>query len=224
MRHSAVVPSRVLVAGVVVSDTGFAREWGKNPAKAYFATVTAELDRAGPNVNLWDTPMPPPIVNALMADTRLSPVLRMAGIPFQLQAPSSEPLLVDDTGHLRPVAARGLVAQRADVKEPTPSATCCCTAPSRSTVPLAPTQTEVATADWFVKAAYFSNRENQVPSNSWTPTATSRRCRRPTWPAGAGHHVLRPVAAGSPPRSSGYAPPIPRRTCACENLEIGLPR
>ena len=56
----AVVPVACLVVGVVVSDAGFARGWGNNPAKAYFATVAAELDRGGQEgKSLWNTPCRP---------------------------------------------------------------------------------------------------------------------------------------------------------------------
>ncbi|HET6988820.1 MAG TPA: hypothetical protein VFI00_19490 [Kribbella sp.] len=217
-----VVPVACLVVGVVVSDTGFAREWGKNPAKAYFATVTAELDRAGPNVNLWDTPMPSSIATALMADRRLSPVLRLTGIPFQLQAPTSAPLLVDDTGHLRPsqlaVWSRG---------EPASRANSFCNLLVRGTdpltVPLVSTQPEVATADWFVKAAYFSNRENTVAIELLDADGNVAAMPAADWPAGAGNMYFGPsrriTATQVRLRSSD-----PATNLCVENLEIGIPR
>ncbi len=217
----AVVPVACLVVGVVVSDAGFAREWGNNPAKAYFATVTAELDRAGPNVNLWDTPMPPSIATALMADIRLSPVLRMARIPFQLQAPTSEPLLVDDTGHLRrsqlAVWSRGA---------PTSQANSFCNLLVRGTdpvtVPLVPTQPGVATAAWFVKAAYFSNRENTVAIELLDADGNVAALPAADWPAGAGNMYFGPspriTATQLRLRSSD-----PATNLCVENLEIGLP-
>jgi len=211
-----------LIAGVVVSDTGFAATWGRNPAKAYFATVTAELDRAGPNVNLWDTAMPPPIVNALMSDIRLSPVLRTARIPFQLQSPSSEPLRVDETGHLRqsPLAvwSRG---------EPTTRENSFCNlllhGTEPITVPLKPTQNEIATADWFVKAAYFSDRENQVSVELLDADGNVAALPPADWPAGVGSmyfgrsHRIRATEVRL--RSSD-----PATNLCVENLEIGLPR
>ncbi len=41
-------------AGIVVSDANFAKVWADNPSRPYFDNVTAELDKAGPAVNLWD--------------------------------------------------------------------------------------------------------------------------------------------------------------------------
>ncbi|WP_433168599.1 hypothetical protein [Kribbella sp. CA-247076] len=212
-----------LVAATVVSDAGFAREWAKNPAKAYFANVTAGLDEAGPTVNLWDTRMPPPIATALMDDPRLSPVLRTARIPFRLQEPGSEPLLVDDSGKLRPaqfaVWSRGEPASRSNAfcnlllhgTEPL-------------TVPLVPTQLGSATAEWFVKAAYFSNRENDVSVELVDADGTvaglpaSRE-----WPAGVGSMYLGPsqrmTATAVRLRSSD-----PATNLCVENLEIGSPQ
>lgn len=218
----AVVPVALMIAGVVVSDVGFARAWGRNPAKQYFATVRAELDRAGPNVNLWDTSMPVPIVNALTADTRLSPVLRMARIPFQLQSPSSQPLLVDDTGHLRPselaVWSRG---------EPTSQANSFCNllvhGTEALTIPLKSTQEELATANWFVKAAYFSNRENRVSVELVDGEGNVSALPVADWPAGVGSMYFGPSrrirATEIRLRSTD-----PATNLCVDNLEIGLPR
>ena len=210
-----------LVAAVVVSDAGFAREWANNPAKAYFANVTAELDRAGPNVNLWDTDMPQPIATALMTDTRLSPVLRMAGIPFQLQAPGSEPLRVDETGKLRPaplaVWSRGEPASRSN-----PFCNLLLRGTEPLTVPLKSTQPEFAAAEWFVKAAYFSNRENQVTIELVDADGNVTALPSAKWPAGVGTTYLGPsrriTATEVRLRSSD-----PATNICVENLEIGLP-
>jgi len=218
----AVVPVALLIAGVVVSDVGFAKVWGRNPAKEYFATVRAELDRAGPTVNLWDTPMPQPIGTALMTDARLSPVLRMARIPFQLQSPSSQPLLVDDTGHLRQsqlaVWARDEPASRTNSfcnllvhgTEPL-------------TVPLTPTQRRFATATWFVKVAYFSNRENQVSVELVDSAGNVSALPAANWPAGVGSMYFGPSqrirATEIRLRSTD-----PATNLCVANLEIGIPR
>lgn len=211
-----------LLVGVVVSDVGFAGPWGRNPAKDYFATVTAELDRTGPNVNLWDTSMPQPMGTALMSDPRLSPVLRMAGEQFRLQAAGSEPLLVDDTGHIRPaqfpVWSRG---------EPPTRGNSFCNLLVHGTEPLTirltPTQNEIATAEWFVKAGYFSNRENQVSVELLDADGNVAALPAAGWPAGVGSMYLGPShrirATEVRLRSSD-----PATNLCVENLEIGLPR
>jgi len=217
-----VVPVACLVVGVVVSDAGFAREWGKNPAKGYFATVTTELDRAGPNVNLWDTNLPPTIGTALMSDPRLSPVLRMAGIPFQLQSPSSEPLIVDDTGHLRP-SQLAVWSRSEPAKEPDSFCNHLMHGTETLSIPLAPTQNEVATADWFVKAAYFSNRENSVSIELVDGDGNIAALPSAKWPAGLGNMYFGPSrrikATEVRLRSSD-----PATNLCVQNLEIGLPR
>ncbi|MEU4293657.1 hypothetical protein AB0E63_36010 [Kribbella sp. NPDC026596] len=217
-----VVPVACLVVGVVVSDAGFAREWGKNPAKGYFATVTTELDRAGPNVNLWDTNLPPTIGTALMSDPRLSPVLRMAGIPFQLQSPSSEPLIVDDTGHLRP-SQLAVWSRSEPAKEPDSFCNHLMHGTETLSIPLAPTQNEVATADWFVKAAYFSNRENSVSIELVDGDGNVAALPSAKWPAGLGNMYFGPSrrikATEVRLRSSD-----PATNLCVQNLEIGLPR
>ena len=222
VRTFAVVPIAILVAGVVVSDTGFAEEWGKNPAKAYFATVNAELDRAGPSVNLWDAPMPSTIASALMADTRLSPVLRMAGIRFQLQSPSSEPLIVDDTGHLRP-SQFAVWSRSKPVKEPNSFCNHLLHGTETLTIPLAPTRNKVATAVWFAEAAYFSDRENQVTVELLDAHGTVATLPGARWPAGLGNMYFGPSdrikATKVRLRSSD-----PATNLCVQNLDIGLPR
>jgi hypothetical protein len=208
--------------GIVVSDAGFAGPWAKNPAKAYFATVAAEFDRAGPNVNLWDTSMPQPIVNGLTADLRLSPVLRVAGIPFQLQSPASEPLMVDETGHLRP--ARLAVWSRGEPpSRDNPFCNLLLHGTEPLTIPLRPTQPEVAIADWFVKAAYFSNRENDVTLELIDADGNVAALPAARWPAGLGNMYFGPSKRIRTTevrlRSSD-----PGTNLCLENLEIGLPQ
>jgi hypothetical protein len=211
-----------LVAAAVVSDAGFAKEWANNPAKAYFANVTAELDRAGPNVNLWDTSMPQPIATALMTDTRLSSVLRTAGIPFRLQAPGSEPLLLDETGKLRPaqfaVWSRGEPASKSN-----PFCNLLLRGTEPVTVPLKSTQPELATASWFIKAGYWANQENDVSIELVDADGNVAAMPAATWPAGVGTMYFGPsgriTATGLRLRSSD-----PATNLCVETLEIGLPR
>ncbi|MFI7060991.1 hypothetical protein ACIBL3_08430 [Kribbella sp. NPDC050124] len=217
-----VVALGALLAGVVVSDAGFARTWATNPAKPYFANVTADLDRAGPNVNLWDTALPPSIGTALMQDSRLSQVLRMARIPFRSQQPGSEPLLVDETGKVRPaqfaVWSRGEPASRSN-----PFCNLLLHGTEPLTIALAPTWNEVATANWFVKAAYFSNRENDVSIELVDAAGAVASLPAARWPAGVGTMYFGPsrriAAMEVRLRSSD-----PATNLCVENLEIGLPR
>ncbi|WUJ75517.1 DUF2029 domain-containing protein [Kribbella soli] len=220
-----VVPAVVLagaLAGVVVSDAGFAGEWGKNPAKAYFATVDAELDRTGPNVNLWDTTMPPPMGSALMSDRRLSPVLRMAGRRFQLQEPGSEPLLVDDSGHIRP-AQFAVWSRDKPAAQPNNFCSLLLHGAGPLVIPLVPTQDEVATSEWFVRAAYFSNRENQVSVELVDDAGRVAALPAKNWPGGVGTMYFGPSerirATQLRLRSTD-----PATNLCVANLQVGLPR
>ena len=144
-------------AGIVVSDVGFAKLWGKNAARPYFENVRADLEEAGPTVNLWDVNLPPGVTTGLAADSRLSPVLRTAGIPFLLQGPGSDPLLVDESGRLRP--AELSVWSRA-----TPPANCGMTMRGAATVvlPLKSTLPTVSDARWFARIGYLSSTESRL--------------------------------------------------------------
>ena len=144
-------------AGVVVSDVGFAKLWGKNAARPYFENVRADLAEAGPTVNLWDVMMPSGVTTGLAADSRLSPVLRMAGIPFLLQGAGSDPLIVDESGRLRP-------AQLSIWSRATPPASCGMTLHGAQTVtlPLKSTLPEFSDARWYARIGYLSSTESRL--------------------------------------------------------------
>ncbi|MFC6155608.1 hypothetical protein [Kribbella jiaozuonensis] len=221
----AFVPMLLLVgfaAGVIVSDAGFAQQWGNNPAKAYFATVDAELDRTGTNVNLWDTAMPQPIGTALMSDRRLSPVLQMAGRQFRVQEPGSEPLIVDDTGHIRP-ASFAVWSRNAAPAVPNAFCNFLLRGTEPLTIQLSPTQNEVAVAEWFVKAAYFSNRENEVSVELLDADGAVTALPARNWPAGATTMYLGPSqrirATELRLRSAD-----PASNLCVTDLQIGLPQ
>jgi hypothetical protein len=145
------------VAGIVVSDVGFAKLWGKNPASEYFANLTADLEKAGPSVNLWDTQLPPGITTALSPDSRVSPVLRMAGIPFQLQGPGSDPLKVDTDGHVRPAELKVWTRWNAP-----PACGLAMHGVQTITLPLKPLLDEYPEANWFIKVGYAAPTEPRM--------------------------------------------------------------
>jgi hypothetical protein len=142
-------------AGIVVSDVGFAQLWGRNPSRAYFDNLTADLENAGPSVNLWDVSMPSTVSTILSEDRRLSPVLRTAGIPFRLQGPGGIPYTVSETGHLQPATL--VVWAKADLPGD-------CLVTLHGTTPLErPLQTILdGEGRWFAKLAYASGSEVRV--------------------------------------------------------------
>ncbi|NEA32997.1 hypothetical protein [Streptomyces sp. SID13031] len=144
-------------AGVVVSDAGFAQSWGKNPARPYFGNVTAELDKAGPAVNLWDVSMPTTISGLLSADNRLSPVLRTAGVPFRLQGPGPDISIVTELGEVRPSTLKVWATSHTpggcatELKGTTPV-----------TLPLKKPGLDYGPTRWFAKLSYITNQEVRV--------------------------------------------------------------
>ncbi|GAA1612812.1 hypothetical protein GCM10009789_78830 [Kribbella sancticallisti] len=168
------------IVGIVVSDVGFAKLWGKNPAGPYFATVTGELEAAGPTVNLWDVTMPGQISTTLATDNRLSPVLRMAGIPFELQGPGSAPRFVDDSGRLRP-------AELVTWSTATPPPNCGLTlrGVASATLPLKSSLSDEAR--WFAKIGYVSSTETRLRVELVDADGRSAPMPEPAaaWPAAA---------------------------------------
>lgn len=211
------------MAGVVVSDTGFAKYWGNNPSRPYFDTVTTELDRAGPSVNLWDTRMPGNVSSILAEHSQLSSVLRVAGIPFRLQGPGSEPYIVDDTGRLRPatlpVWARAVLPRENDSF---------CNLPMRGatsvTMPLRSTQPELPESHWFAKLGYFADRE--FPLRVELLDASGRAVRMPEpppWPTGVGTMYYGP-SERLLASSVRLTTTDPATNLCVVDVEIGLPQ
>jgi hypothetical protein len=207
-------------AGVVVTDVGFAKLWGKNPAGPYFANLTADLEKAGPSVNLWDVQLPSTITSALAADSRVSPVLRMAGIPFQLQGPGSDPLIVDNDGNLRP--AEFAVWSRATVA---PNCGLVLRGDNPLTLSLKAVLPELSEANWFLKIGYLSGTEPQLKAELLD--ATGRVVALPVpaakWPANVGTMYFGPSdrirATAVRLRSTD-----PSATVCLGNVDVGLPK
>jgi hypothetical protein len=212
-------------AGIVVSDARFATVWADNPSRPYFDHVTADLKQAGPAVNLWDTPMPPEVVTILSAERRLSPVLRMVGVPFRLQGPGSDPYLVDATGRLKP--SHLAVWSRADIPKPTEKLICNAiplTGTRPVTRPLRPTQQQLIEAEWFVKVGYFADAESRLRIELLDAAGRTVALPEPAeaWPAG-----LAAMYFGPSPRIRATAIRVrstdPKANVCLTALEIGLP-
>jgi hypothetical protein len=210
------------MAGIVVSDARFATVWADNPSRPYFDNVTADLNKAGPAINLWDAPMPAQIVTVLSPDRRLSPVLRMVGVPFRLQASGSDPYLVDDTGRLKP--SHLAVWSRAGAPKTNPICDMPMSGAASLTFPLRPTQSELIEAEWFVKVGYFSERESRLRVELLDDAGRSVALPEPAdaWPAGAAAMYF-----GPSPRilatSIRLRTTDPKTFLCITDLEIGLP-
>lgn len=209
----------------VVSLAAFAQSWDDNPARPYFATLRAELENAGPSVNLWDTRLPNSLAGALSADPRVSPVLRTAGIPFQLQASSSEPRMVDDTGRILPAH---LSAWATAVIPPKPKGQICSVllqGAGTMTLPLKATTAERPEAGWFVKVGHLSTREHTVAVDliGTDGRAVALPAALAPWPAGLANSYLGPAPA-TDLAAVRFRTTDPESNLCIGNVEIGLPQ
>jgi hypothetical protein len=210
-------------AGVVVSDANFAKAWDDNPSRPYFDNVTAELDKAGPSVNLWDSPMPADVVTLLSPDRRLSPVLRMLGVPFRLQGPGSDPYFVDETGHLKP--SHLAVWSRAGAPKKNPICDMPMSGAASLTFPLRPTQSELIEAEWFVKAGYFADHESRLLIELLDASGRTVALPEPaaSWPASNGSSMYFGPSARILATSIRLTTTDPKTNLCITDLEIGLP-
>jgi hypothetical protein len=213
--------------GVVVSDAAFARLWDQNPSRPYFDTIAADLDKAGPSVNLWDTMMPIGVTNGLSDDPRLSPVLKMAGIPFQLQASSTAPYIIDADGRLR--TADLAVWSRA-VLPPKQKDPICGDGPilhgaTTLTMQLKTTLPTVGAANWYVKIGYLSNVESRLQIELLDAGGTAVAMPEPSsaWPASVGSMYYGP----SPRTKAAFIrlrTTDPSTNLCVAGIDVGLPK
>jgi hypothetical protein len=90
--------------GAGISVTSFDRQWAANPTHRYVRTLTAAIDAAGPSLNLYDTTVSQRVLPTFFGPHwHFSDFLPLTGRKPLLDAPGTEPLLVDDDG--RPVPA-----------------------------------------------------------------------------------------------------------------------
>ena len=160
--------------------------------------------------------MPPAITSALAADQRLSPVLRMAGIPFQLQAAGTTPYIIDDDGRLR--TADLSVWSRAVLPPKPQKDPICGDGPilhgaTTLTMPLKTTLPTVGAANWYAKIGYLSNVETRLQLELLDHSGNAVAMPEPSgaWPASVGSMYF-----GPSPRTEaafiGCGRPIHRRT------------
>ena len=101
-------PRRVMLTAAVVlvavmslvSSVRFSTRWAANPADQYVAALKSAVRTAGPNVNVYDTPVPADLISVVEPHHHVSDVLRLAGVSARIDDPRSEPLVVTPSGHL----------------------------------------------------------------------------------------------------------------------------
>ncbi|HEX8305902.1 MAG TPA: hypothetical protein VF612_13565 [Jatrophihabitans sp.] len=94
-----------------VSDATFTHRWAQNPSEAYVDTLTSSVRAAGPEVNLWDSRVPPAVLVFYAGQNHISDLLRLARVPARFQDSASKPLLVTDDGGLAPAALLPVATQ-----------------------------------------------------------------------------------------------------------------
>lgn len=166
-----------------VSLAGFAHLWSRNPAGEYVTTLQGQL--AGRRqANLWDTVMPADIVPVINTHRDVAGLVRLMHTDAQIQAPISEPSMVDGQGSLRPATfqswARGTVPKN-----------CGFLLKGVGSVRI-PLSTKVPKGDWFVRIAYLSSPASRVSASlDDGGFATPLRAGAPIWPAGLTNAYLR---------------------------------
>ncbi len=212
-------------AAAIVSLASFAQYWDGNPSRPYFTTLRAELENAGPSVNLWDTRLPNSLSIALSADPRFSPVLRTAGIPFQLQSSSSEPRMVDDTGRIRPAHLSAWATAVIPAKGKGQICSVLLQGAGTLTLPLKSTTADRPKGGWFVKVGHLSTREHTVAVElvGTDGRAVAVPAATAAWPAGLANTYLGPAPA-TDLAAVRFRSTDPASNLCIGSVDVGLPQ
>jgi hypothetical protein len=92
----------VLIASGMASSFLWSQTWSENPSKHYVKTLMSQLAKAGPSVNLYDTPLPLDVVPFVNSNRHLSDLVAMAHLSAGFDDSGSEPQIVDGSGRIRP--------------------------------------------------------------------------------------------------------------------------
>ena len=213
----------VLVAawfvGAAVSHVAFDAMWGRNPAPAYFATMRAEVERAGSPPNVWDTPVPTTIAPFINEHRRLGEILAVAHIDVRFQQPDSEPRIFDDRGRLRTADFR--VWARGEVP---PDCRLRLEGAGSVSVPL---DHPLPDANWYVRMAYLANPDARVRVelvDRRTDTTSVLTSHTRAWPSGLLTAYLNdPLAVVGKPATELRLTSVDPSTSLCVGTtEVGL--
>lgn len=92
----------VLIASSMASSLLWSQTWSENPSRYYVKTLSSQLAKAGPAVNLYDTALPLNIVPFVNSNRHISDLLAMAHLHAGFDSSASEPQVVDGSGRIRP--------------------------------------------------------------------------------------------------------------------------
>jgi hypothetical protein len=94
-----------------LSAATFTHRWAQNPSESYVDRLTTSVRNAGPEVNLWDSRVPPSVLAYFSEHNHVSDVLRLADVPARFQDAATPPMLVKDDGSLAPAALLPVATQ-----------------------------------------------------------------------------------------------------------------
>jgi hypothetical protein len=148
----------VWLLGASLSVARFDRHWAANPTHRYVRTLTAGIEQAGPTANLYDTTVSQSVLPIFFGPHwHMSDFLPLTGHVPNLDAPSSEPLLADDQGRLRPAALVPAVFRQPSV----PGGLCTFLVQGSGTFRI-PFDTPAPEGDGFLRVDYLQFRPSTV--------------------------------------------------------------
>jgi hypothetical protein len=147
---STALIASLILAGSVISAVTFTHRWAQNPAANYINHLSAALTKAGPGVNLFDTPLPSNIQPLIEPNHYVSDMTGLLGANAQFDSQSTGPRLVDKSGDI--VAAHLLANTAVDTSGPN---SFCNYLVRGATVVTRDLTKAVPTNEWFLRLAFF---------------------------------------------------------------------
>jgi hypothetical protein len=144
--------SVLLLASSLLSSLTFDHRWSHNPSRRYMRHLTSSVRAAGPDVNLWDTRVPPSVLAFLSNHNHVSDVLQLAHVPARFDAPATDPLIVRDDGTIGPA---NLLPVANGVQAPNTPCTVLAKGRGRWVIPLSD---RLGPNEYFVKISYFQQK------------------------------------------------------------------
>ncbi|MFC8500724.1 hypothetical protein ACFUC1_00080 [Pedococcus sp. NPDC057267] len=174
----------------LVSMAGFGDLWSRNPAGAYVASLSADLnERQG--TNLWDVSMPGDVVPGINAHRTVAGLLPLLGDNrTTIQDSGTTPYGVDEHGRVRPAT---LKAWGSGVVPPD-----CGMRIHGSESVRVPLSAEVPEGQWFARISYLANVDTRVRVVlDGDKGAVPLEGGPAVWPAGLANAYLRAASPSS---------------------------
>jgi hypothetical protein len=146
----------VVAALSLMSAARFVHFWGANPARDYVAALTASARAAGPDVNIYDTPVPPGMISIVEPRHHVSDILHLAQVPARFDDPRSEPLVASSDGHL---SRAGFLAAATAAGPPAPNCGSLIRGAGVWTINLSK---PVSTQEWFLRIDLYQSAPSVI--------------------------------------------------------------